>query len=399
MDRAAGAVTSSATSRPSTASTPRSGASTRAGPTRSSSPGDGRRSRPTSSTALAAIVSEQAEPEDLLLFLDGDAFPIAPINADLLDGRPLAAVRRDENLGDRQPHPCFCLTTVGFWNEIGGDWRRGLRPGRRRSATRSPTSAATCSASSPSATSSGDRCCAATACDLDPLWFGIYGDVVYHHGAGFRRPVARRARARPETQAVRDSVTRGASCRRAFPCSAGSSARCATASPADRGAASRGQRPTGPSERARRGVRLDPRRRRVLRGSSTRRPTAGTRRGDVVIVLLLVTQNEADLLRWNIRHHLDWGIDHVAVADNNSTDGDRRRRTRVRRRGEPHARFPDFHDRQNVRAAMLDAVRAGHHVDWAGSPTPTSSSGLRMRRARVTCSTGRRTTSWPSTST
>ena len=39
-----------------------------------------------------------------------------------------------------------------------------------------------------------------------------------------------------------------------------------------------------------------------------------------MIVLLLVTQNEADLLRWNIRHHLEWGVDHVAVADNNSTD-------------------------------------------------------------------------------
>lgn len=26
---------------------------------------------------------------------------------------------------DRQPHPCFCLTTVGFWNLIEGDWRQG----------------------------------------------------------------------------------------------------------------------------------------------------------------------------------------------------------------------------------------------------------------------------------
>ena len=40
-------------------------------------------------------------------------------------GHPLAAVRRDENAGDIQPHPCFCVTTVGFWNEIGGDWRNG----------------------------------------------------------------------------------------------------------------------------------------------------------------------------------------------------------------------------------------------------------------------------------
>src|SRR3954447_6024071 len=74
---------------------------------------------------LALVVREQADPDDLLLFLDGDAFPIAPIDESLLDGLPLAAVRRSENLGDRQPHPCFCLTTVGFWFDIEGDWRRG----------------------------------------------------------------------------------------------------------------------------------------------------------------------------------------------------------------------------------------------------------------------------------
>jgi hypothetical protein len=27
--------------------------------------------------------------------------------------------------------------------------------------------------------------------DLHPLWFGIYDDVVYHHGAGFRRMISR----------------------------------------------------------------------------------------------------------------------------------------------------------------------------------------------------------------
>jgi glycosyltransferase involved in cell wall biosynthesis len=84
-----------------------------------------------------------------------------------------------------------------------------------------------------------------------------------------------------------------------------------------------------------------------------------------MIVLLLVTQNEADLLRWNIRHHLEWGVDHIAVADNNSTDATA---AVAREFGDAVSRqtFPEFHDRQKVRAAMLDAVRARHHVDWAG---------------------------------
>ena len=42
--------------------------------------------------------------------------------------------------GDPQPHPCFCVTTVGFWQDIGGDsdegpqWQNPTAPGRRTSA-------------------------------------------------------------------------------------------------------------------------------------------------------------------------------------------------------------------------------------------------------------------------
>ena len=27
--------------------------------------------------------------------------------------------------------------------------------------------------------------------DLHPLWFGVYGNCIYHHGAGFRKPISR----------------------------------------------------------------------------------------------------------------------------------------------------------------------------------------------------------------
>lgn len=84
-----------------------------------------------------------------------------------------------------------------------------------------------------------------------------------------------------------------------------------------------------------------------------------------MIVLLLVTQNESDLLRWNIRHHLEWGVDHVAVADNASEDGTQ---DVVREFGVAvsYRSFPDFWDRQAVRLSMLDDVRARHTVRWAG---------------------------------
>ncbi|HEY1739005.1 MAG TPA: hypothetical protein VGI86_09860, partial [Acidimicrobiia bacterium] len=76
---------------------------------------------------MARQVSRVADADDGHVFLDGDAFPLCDVRPlrDALADTPLIAVRRDENLGDQQPHPCFCITTVGFWNEVGGDWGVG----------------------------------------------------------------------------------------------------------------------------------------------------------------------------------------------------------------------------------------------------------------------------------
>jgi hypothetical protein len=140
--------------------------------------------------ALADIVSAQAAPDDHLVFIDGDAFPIAPVTPGLLAGTPLAAVRRDENLGDPQPHPCFCVTTVGFWNEIGGDWRAGYTWTNQLGYRTSDTGGNLLGilrereiAWQPLLRTNG--------VDVHPIWFGIYGNVAYHHGAGFRGRVAR----------------------------------------------------------------------------------------------------------------------------------------------------------------------------------------------------------------
>ena len=140
--------------------------------------------------ALADLIAEEADPRDTLIFLDGDAFPVGPLGEfleDRLARAPLAAVRRDENLGDVQPHPSFCATTVGFWQELGGDWARGrdwrwknalgwtvedvggklLYQLNERGIEWSPILR----------TSSGS---------LHPTLFGVYEERIYHHGAGFR---------------------------------------------------------------------------------------------------------------------------------------------------------------------------------------------------------------------
>jgi hypothetical protein len=152
---------------------------------------------------LATLVQQHSRADDLLLFLDGDAFPIAPVGPELLGGTELAAVRRDENAGDRQPHPSFCLTTVGFWTNLPGDWRRGFE---------------WTSATGDRVTDVGGNLLGlltaagvewrpllrSNRSDLDPLWFGIYGDVVYHHGAGFRPPLSRQVDL-PGRQVVRSA--------------------------------------------------------------------------------------------------------------------------------------------------------------------------------------------------
>jgi hypothetical protein len=133
-------------------------------------------------------IGEEASDEDLLMFLDGDAFPIAdpmPFLSAALARAPLVAVRRAENADEPQPHPCFCVTTVGTWRRLPGDWTAGPTwPGahgrpttdvggnllRRLELSKTPWVPMLRS----------------NRTNLDPLYFGIYEDIVYHHGAGFR---------------------------------------------------------------------------------------------------------------------------------------------------------------------------------------------------------------------
>ena len=155
---------------------------------------------------LAAIVIDRSSSSDVLMFLDGDAFPITPLGQwipEVLAAYPLAAVRRDENLGDPQPHPCFCITTAGFWQELGGDWRRGGHW----------------------VNTAGQECfdvggrllhqldekgiewlplLRTNNHNWDPVFFGVYDHRVYHHGAGFRAMGNRAEKVR--TRAIRPTV-------------------------------------------------------------------------------------------------------------------------------------------------------------------------------------------------
>lgn len=148
---------------------------------------------------LAVEISREARDRDLLMFLSPDAFPIADPMGVIEEGlsrAPLIAVRRAENAGERQPHPCFCVTTVGAWRDLAGDWSDGYSwtaadggrvTGvggnllRRLELTGTPWVELL--------RSNGAR--------LDPLHFAIYGGIVYRHGGGEIAQVHRAGAPRP----------------------------------------------------------------------------------------------------------------------------------------------------------------------------------------------------------
>lgn len=138
---------------------------------------------------LAVEIGQEADEEDLLMFLDGDAFPIAdpmPVVLDGLAKAPLVAVRRAENGGDLQPHPCFCVTRVGTWRKLNGDWSPGhkwaLPDGRRVTDVGGNLLRSLELAQTP-----WIEILRSNRQHMDPLLFAVYGEIIYHHGAGFRR--------------------------------------------------------------------------------------------------------------------------------------------------------------------------------------------------------------------
>jgi hypothetical protein len=156
-------------------------------------------------TLLGDIAAHAADPDDIVLFIDGDAFPIAPIVPFLrekLETYPLVAVRRDENNGDPQPHPLFCAMRASLWLDLPGDWRRGHKWKDEQGQKVTDVG--------------GNLLGLLVERGIDwypllrtnkvnphPLQFGVYGDLVYHHGGGFRRTAGGRISWMPQRRSLR----------------------------------------------------------------------------------------------------------------------------------------------------------------------------------------------------
>jgi len=142
---------------------------------------------------LSAAIALEASRSDKIVFLDGDAFPIREVGDwldKLLDQHYLAAVRRKENAGDLQPHPCFCVTTVGFWSDLGGDWSSGGSWTNERGKMTSDVGGQLLLTLNKHELA-WREILRSNKKDFHPLFFGVYEDHIYHHGAGFRIPISR----------------------------------------------------------------------------------------------------------------------------------------------------------------------------------------------------------------
>lgn len=133
---------------------------------------------------LAFEISLQAADEDLLMFLAADAFPIADpmgLIERSLSRAPLVAARRVENGGDRQPHPCFAVTTVGAWRSLAGDWSDGY-PWTASGGGRVTDVGGNLLRRLELGATPWEQVLRSNSTRLDPLFFAVYGGVVYHHG-------------------------------------------------------------------------------------------------------------------------------------------------------------------------------------------------------------------------
>lgn len=154
---------------------------------------------------LAEIVSKEANDSDIIIFMDSDCLLIDNNWYEKVkEGvrlRKFMAVIRPENNGDKQPHPCFAATTVGFWKKIQGDWGAGGSgwldsQGRVRKDTGSIMLDKLYAANT-----NWKKIRRTYGLADHPMFFGVYGDFVYHHGAGSRPSRCRWDLDRPDPQA------------------------------------------------------------------------------------------------------------------------------------------------------------------------------------------------------
>lgn len=133
---------------------------------------------------MANHVLKGAKDDELLIFMDGDAFPIkkwVPYVYKLLETNKIVAVQRNE-IGDTFPHPIFLCTTVGFWRNNKLSWDFSYKG--KRFVTSGPALEMFLNENNIAWKPINKT----NNINIHPIFFAVY-DFIYHHGASFREPI------------------------------------------------------------------------------------------------------------------------------------------------------------------------------------------------------------------
>jgi len=136
------------------------------------------------------IKDKNTKDDDVVVFMDNDAWPINPLNSfieESLKQFQLGAVMRHENAGDSQPHPCFCFTTVGFFKKNNLNWSYG-NVDNKNFPNRQDVGGFILQYFKKHNIKWKKLLRTSSLFPHDVL-YGIYENLIYHHGAGSRAPI------------------------------------------------------------------------------------------------------------------------------------------------------------------------------------------------------------------
>lgn len=134
---------------------------------------------------------ENTKDDDVVIFIDSDAFPIGNINDYIeskLKGYDLAGVSRPENDdGHFCIHPCFAFSTVAFWKQNKLTWH-----GLNMQAPIHNFLDDTGGLLYQDISKKNIKCfkifkSKKSSIDTHPIFFSSYDNIIYHHGAGSRK--------------------------------------------------------------------------------------------------------------------------------------------------------------------------------------------------------------------
>jgi hypothetical protein len=150
---------------------------------------------------LAEIICRNANADDIIMLLDGDAFPFDFIDYDFLtivDQYIFGAIQQEECFEEPIPHPSFFISRIDSYNTHKFDWSSG--PQWDTPLGRFTDVGARIWDYAKRNNYSWLPLKRTNIKNIHPLWFGIYGNRIYHHGAGFRSPISKIDRLYPSSR-------------------------------------------------------------------------------------------------------------------------------------------------------------------------------------------------------